>query len=50
MFLMLVRFLQTTKDYQISLSNGLNSADLDPDPYSVLPSSNPKPYKIVLTK
>jgi len=50
MFLMLVRFFQKIKGYQISLPNGPNSGDLDPDPYSLTPSACPKPYEIILTE
>jgi len=50
LFLMLVRFLQMTKEYQISLPEGPGSADLDPKPDTAVQFSYPKPYKIILNK
>jgi len=50
LFLMLVRFLQMTKEYQISLPEGPGSADLDPKPDAAVQFLYPKPYKIVLNK
>jgi cytochrome P450 len=46
-FLIVVRLLQTTSDYEIALDGGPGSADLNVD--NTLPdTARPNPYKIVL--
>jgi cytochrome P450 len=47
LFLVLVRLLQSTSGYEISLPNGPGSADLEPDP-SLTNACVPKKYKILL--
>ncbi|CAG2112764.1 unnamed protein product [Medioppia subpectinata] len=48
LFLVLVAFLQSTRDYDIVLATGEGTADLTPDPQQVVLFCTPKPYEIVL--
>ncbi|CAG2177149.1 unnamed protein product, partial [Oppiella nova] len=48
LFLVLVAFMQSTHDYDISLATGPGTADLQPDPQQVVLFCTPKPFEIVL--
>ena len=50
LFLILVRFLQTTKGYNISLPEGVKEADLEANPNTAVQFQYPKTYKIRITK
>jgi hypothetical protein len=46
LFLVLVRFLQSTNEYEIALEGGPGSADLEPD-NSIPDSAKPNHFQII---